>query len=57
MTDKIPERMDMARKMGAAYAGNPDKEDVVGNILEMEPNMLDVVFECCGQQEALEKCS
>lgn len=54
VTDKIPERIEMAKKSGAAWAGNPDKEDMVKEIVNHEPQMLDVVFECCGQQEAIE---
>jgi L-iditol 2-dehydrogenase len=54
VTDKIEARLDIARKAGVIYAGNPDNEDVVSEIAALEPNMLDVVFECCGQQEALD---
>jgi len=54
VTDKIEERLAMARKLGVNYAGNPDKEDVESKVAELEPNSLDVVFECCGQQEALD---
>ena len=54
VTDKIKERLNMAKELGAKYAGSPDKEDVVADISALEPNLLDVVFECCGQQEALE---
>lgn len=54
VTDKIEARLAMARKTGINYAGNPDKEDVVAAVAALEPNMLDVVFECCGQQEALD---
>jgi len=54
VTDKIEERLAMARKLKVNYAGNPDQEDVVTKVSELEPNMLDVVFECCGKQEALE---
>ena len=54
VTDKIDERLTKARSLGVKYACNPDNEDVVAKIAELEPNMLDVVFECCGKQEALE---
>lgn len=54
-TDRIPERCDYATKAGADYAGNPDQQDVVAEILEQEPLGLDVVFECCGMQEALDQ--
>ena len=55
VTDKIDERLGIARETGASYAGNVDKADVVKEILELEPEGLDVVFECCGQQEAVEQ--
>ena len=55
VTDKIDERLTIARETGAVYAGNVDKTDVVTEILEQEPGGLDVIFECCGQQEAVEQ--
>ncbi len=54
VTDRINERLEMARKLGVNYAANPYKEDVVTEVAKLEPHMLDVVFECCGQQEALD---
>lgn len=54
VTDKIPERIELAGKAGAEWAGNPNKEDIVRKIIDQEPHMLDVVFECCGQQDAIE---
>jgi len=54
-TDKIDERCAAAERAGAAWVGNPRREDVVAAILEREPLGLDIVFECCGQQEALDQ--
>jgi L-iditol 2-dehydrogenase len=54
VTDKIPERLAMAEKLGVNYAGNPLHQDVVNEISGIQPDLLDVVFECCGQQDALE---
>ncbi|MCC5877902.1 MAG: alcohol dehydrogenase catalytic domain-containing protein, partial [Candidatus Sumerlaeia bacterium] len=54
-TDKIPERCELAMQGGAHYAGNPKREDIVAAILEREPAGLDVIFECCGMQEALDQ--
>ena len=54
VTDKVDARLSKARSMGINYACNPDEEDIVAKVAEMEPNMLDVVFECCGQQEAFD---
>lgn len=54
VTDKVEARLNMARSIGVNYAGNPDREDIVARISALEPNMLDVVFECCGKQEAFD---
>jgi L-iditol 2-dehydrogenase len=55
VTDKIDRRLELAKKAGALWGGNPDREDVVARLLELEPGGLDVVFECCGQQEAMDQ--
>lgn len=54
VTDKIDERLEIARSSGAVLTANPDREDVVEKITEKVPELLDVVFECCGQQEAID---
>lgn len=55
VTDKIDERLMMAVKEGAVLSANPLKEDIVKKILESEPLGVDVVFECCGQQDAFDQ--
>lgn len=55
VTDKINERLAIALKEGATYTGNPLKENIADQIKKKEPPGLDVVFECCGQQEALDQ--
>jgi len=55
MTDRINERLRCVKKSGANWTGNPDEEDVTGLILQLEPSMLDAVFECCGKQEAVDQ--
>ncbi|MFN8254369.1 MAG: alcohol dehydrogenase catalytic domain-containing protein [Bacteroidales bacterium] len=55
VTDKIEERLKLAAKSGATWIGNPVKSDIVAQITENEPSLLDVVFECCGQQEAADQ--
>lgn len=55
VTDKIDARLESARRAGANWTGNPAKLDVVAAIAKREPLLLDVVFECCGQQEALDQ--
>ncbi len=54
-TDKVDERAEAARKAGAAWAGNPDRQDIVRDILARRPLGLDAVFECCGDQAALDQ--
>ena len=53
VTDKIDERLEVAKICGSTWTGNPDKEDVVKGVENEEPQLLDVVFECCGQQDAI----
>jgi L-iditol 2-dehydrogenase len=55
ISDKIDERLKIAKKSGAYWIGNPDKMDIVEEIKKEEPLLLDVVFECCGQQEAIDQ--
>ncbi|MHC4653891.1 MAG: alcohol dehydrogenase catalytic domain-containing protein [Planctomycetota bacterium] len=55
VTDKIDTRLEAARGVGVSWAGNPDRDDIVKDILGAEPLGLDVVIECCGQQEALDQ--
>jgi L-iditol 2-dehydrogenase len=55
ITDKIDERLAIAKREGALFTSNPLKEDIIKQILEKEPLALDVVFECCGQQEAFDQ--
>jgi L-iditol 2-dehydrogenase len=55
MTDKIEERLITAERAGADWIGNPVLTDIVKEIKNLEPQQLDAVFECCGEQEALEQ--
>jgi len=55
VTDKIDDRVEVAKKVGADWAGNPDKLNIVEELAKIEPGGFDVVFECCGQQEALDE--
>jgi L-iditol 2-dehydrogenase len=55
VTEKIGERVKAAKKNGASWVGNPNKEDVVKEILRQEPAGVDVVFECAGQQETIDQ--
>ncbi|MCE1199972.1 MAG: alcohol dehydrogenase catalytic domain-containing protein [Marinilabiliales bacterium] len=53
VTDLVEERLALARESGALWAGQPERVDAVGEIRNREPHLLDVVFECCGKQEAV----
>ena len=53
VSDKLDYRIELAKKAGAAWGGNPLKQDVAQAVAEQEPGLLDVVFECCGQAEAV----
>jgi L-iditol 2-dehydrogenase len=55
VTDLIDERLAIAHKEGAALTGNPLKENIVNKIMLEEPLGIDIAFECCGKQEALDQ--
>jgi L-iditol 2-dehydrogenase len=55
VTEKIPARIQVAKDAGARWVGNPDKQDVVKEILQQRPLGMDVVFECAGQQETIDQ--
>jgi L-iditol 2-dehydrogenase len=54
MTDKIDNRLEAARTAGALWAANPIHSNISKDIEEKEPKLLDAVFECCGDQDALD---
>jgi L-iditol 2-dehydrogenase len=55
VTDKIDSRLSIAIKEGVSFTGNPLKSDVVSDVQKKTNLGLDIVFECCGQQEALDQ--
>jgi L-iditol 2-dehydrogenase len=55
ITDKINDRLILAKKSGAHWIGNPGEINVVNAIRKEEPLLLDVIFECCGQQDAMDQ--
>jgi len=55
VTDRLDYRLDVAQSMGATWVGNPDKIDIVAEITAIQPLQLDVIFECCGEQEAVDQ--
>jgi L-iditol 2-dehydrogenase len=54
-TDRIDARLMVAQRAGAGWTGNPASLDVTAAVRGREPLLLDAVFECCGQQEALDQ--
>jgi L-iditol 2-dehydrogenase len=55
VTDKIQPRLAMALKEGATSLFNPLEEDFTSMLKQHHPLGLDVVFECCGQQDAFDQ--
>jgi L-iditol 2-dehydrogenase len=55
VTDKIQPRLALALKEGATALFNPLEEDFTSMLKQHHPLGLDVVFECCGQQEAFDQ--
>jgi L-iditol 2-dehydrogenase len=53
ITDKLDYRLTFAQKNGAFFCGNPLTRDIVFELFRRVPEGLDAVFECCGQQDAL----
>jgi L-iditol 2-dehydrogenase len=47
--------LSIAIKEGVSFTGNPLKSDVVSDVQKKTNLGLDIVFECCGQQEALDQ--
>ena len=54
-TDVLDYRNKNAIENGAVYSGNPKKQNIVKDILEIENEGVDVVFDCCGKQEAIDQ--
>lgn len=53
VTDKIPERLAIARQSGADWTGNANDPGLEEKLLREFPQP-DFVFECCGSQDALD---
>jgi len=59
VTEKVKERVEVAKNAGATWVGNPDEEDIVKEILQRSASRggagMDAVFECAGQQETVDQ--
>jgi L-iditol 2-dehydrogenase len=53
VTDRIDERLGLSRPLRPAWCGNPDRQNVVEEIARIEPLLLDVVYECSGDEAAI----
>jgi L-iditol 2-dehydrogenase len=53
ITDKIEERLTYSKTLNPKWSGNPDHADIVKEISTREPLLLDGVFECSGDPEAI----
>jgi L-iditol 2-dehydrogenase len=53
ITDKIEERLQFAQKIHPVWTGNPDRVNIVKEISNIEPLLLDVGFECSGDPLAI----
>ncbi|HCV44029.1 MAG TPA: hypothetical protein DGH68_11140 [Bacteroidetes bacterium] len=52
VTDKIDDRLTFSKLLKPKWSGNPDRTDVVKEISDIEPLLMDVVYECSGNEEA-----
>ena len=53
VADPLDNRRSCAIELGAHRGIDPHAENVVAEISEIEPLGLDIVFECCGDQQAI----
>lgn len=53
VTDKIEARLRFSELLNPTCSGNPDRTDIVKEIATREPLLLDVVYECSGNEEAI----
>lgn len=55
VTDLVDHRLNIARVCGADWTGNPERENVAATVHQLEPLGLDFVFECAGEQAAIDE--
>ena len=55
VTDKLEERLASTKLLLPRWSGNPDRTDVIQAIATLEPLLLDVVYECSGDEEAIDQ--
>jgi L-iditol 2-dehydrogenase len=52
VTDKIQARLEYSQKLNPRWCGNPNRTEIVKEIANLEPLLLDAVYECSGDQAA-----
>jgi L-iditol 2-dehydrogenase len=55
ITDLLEYRLIAAKNAGAAWTGNPHQSDITSELLNITEYGFDLVYECCGKQEALDQ--
>jgi L-iditol 2-dehydrogenase len=55
LTDRLGYRLDMARALGASSTHHSERSDVVREIEQAHPNGVAAVFDCSGEQAALDQ--
>ena len=55
VSDLLSDRLRVAHQIGATWTGFPDELDKAYEIQAIAANGLDVIFECCGEQIALDQ--
>lgn len=54
VSDLLDYRLNISKEMGSNYIGNPSYENIEEKFLQKLPNGFDIIFECCGKQEAID---
>ncbi len=55
VTDLIDERLDVAKRLGAHYGFNAEKENIVEKVKGICQDGIDIAYECAGKQETLDE--
>lgn len=53
VSDLLDYRLHISTMIGSIYIGNPNYENIEEKFLQKLPNGFDIIFECCGKQEAI----
>jgi L-iditol 2-dehydrogenase len=53
VTDKMEERLKFSNQLKPKWSGNPQRTDIAKEIARIEPLLLDIVYECSGDEKAI----